>query len=165
MKDEHINAMLDRAPLEALSESEQIAIQSHADVCAECRRALGAARVSSLLLKSRAVETVEPSPFFQTRVLAALRERQSANEAWSLGRLWRSAGVLFSTMAATVAALAALTFVAPQTATQQPTDVASAGRTYSAEDVILGQSDQADEQMSYGQVMNTLYAPDENAER
>src|SRR5437660_2147877 len=119
MKDEHIIAMLDRVPLDRLNESELASIQAHADTCVKCGRALDAARVSSLLLKSRAAETFEPSPFFQTRVLALLRERQAAAvEAWSLGRLWRSAGILFSTMAATVAVLAALTFVVPQQATQ-----------------------------------------------
>ena len=164
MKDEHIIARLDEAPLDKFDERALAAMQAHADTCARCGRALEAARVSTLMLKSRAAETFEPSPFFQTRVLAALRERQAAGEAWSLARLWRSAGVLFSTMAATVAALAALTFVVPQPATQS-SQVAAAGRAYSAEDVILGQSNQADEQMSYGQVMNTLYASDDNAER
>src|SRR5437764_13772616 len=106
MRDEHIKAMLDTTPLDQMSESELAAVRSHAAQCKECARALEAARVSLLLLKERAAAGVEPSPFFQTRVLAALRERQSANEAWSLGRLWRAAGVLFSTMAATVAALA-----------------------------------------------------------
>src|SRR5437660_862399 len=93
MKDEHIIAMLDRVPLDRLNESELASIQAHADTCVKCGRALDAARVSSLLLKSRAAETFEPSPFFQTRVLALLRERQAAAvEAWSLGRLWGAAG-------------------------------------------------------------------------
>jgi hypothetical protein len=160
MKDEHIIAKLDGSPLGAMSEGELAAIGSHAETCAECARALEAARVSSLMLKARAAEGFEPSPFFQTRVLAALRERQSV-ESWSLGRLWKSVGVLFSTMAATTAALAALTFIAPQ----QSQEVATASRPYTAEDVILDQSNQADDQMSYGQVINTLYATDDSTER
>src|ERR1051326_1038612 len=159
MKDEHIIAKLDGSPLGAMSEGELAAIGSHAETCAECARALEAARVSSLMLKARAAEGFEPSPFFQTRVLAALRERQSV-ESWSLGRLWKSVGVLFSTMAATTAALAALTFIAPQ----QSQEVATASRPYTAEDVILDQSNQADDQMSYGQVINTLYATDDSTE-
>jgi len=164
MRDEHIKEMLDGAPLDNLSESELTAVRSHAEGCEACGRAFDAARVSSLLLKERAAETFEPSPFFQTRVLAALRERQSGVEAWSLGRLWRAAGVLFSTMAATVAALAVLTFVVPQPAATQQ-EVASAGRAYTAEDVILEQAEQPDEQMSYGQVLTTLYDTDEDAGR
>ena len=67
-------------------------------------------------------------------------------------------------MAATVAALAALTFVVPQpSATQQ--EVAAAGRAYTAEDVILEQAEQPDDQMSYGQVLTTLYDTDEDAGR
>jgi hypothetical protein len=162
MKDEHIIAKLDGSPLGAMGEGELASMRSHADTCSDCERALEAARISSLMLKSRAAEAFEPSPFFQTRVLAALRERQSAVEFWSLGRLWKSAGVLFSTMAATTAALAALTFIVPQ---QPQQDVATANRPYTAEDVILGQSNQADDQMSYGQVINTLYATDDSTER
>ena len=164
MRDEHIKATLDDAPLDRMSESKLNAIRSHAARCEECRRAFEAARVSALLLKERAAETFEPSSFFQTRVLAALRERQSGVEAWSLGRLWRAAGVLFSTMAATVAALAALTFVVPQPSAT-PQEVASAGRAYTAEDVILEQAEQPDDQMSYGQVLTTLYDTDEDAGR
>ena len=164
MRDEHIKATLDGAPLDRMSESELNAMRAHAARCAECARAFEAARVSSLLLKERAAETFEPSPFFQTRVLAVLRERQSGIEAWSLGRLWRAAGVLFSTMAATVAALAALTFVVPQPSAT-PQEVASAGRAYTAEDVILEQAEQPDDQMSYGQVLTTLYDTDDDAGR
>jgi anti-sigma factor RsiW len=163
MKDEHIIAKLDGSPLGAMSEDELAAMGSHAETCAECARALEVARVSSLMLKARAAEGFEPSPFFQTRVLAILRERQASVEFWSLGRLWKSAGVLFSTMAATTAALAALTFIAPQQ--QSPQDVATNNRPYTAEDVILDQSNQADDQMSYGQVINTLYATDDSTER
>ena len=164
MRDEHIKATLDGAPLDTLGEDELAAVRSHAEGCEECARAFEAARVSTLLLKGRAAAGVEPSPFFQTRVLAALRERQSASEAWSLSRLWRAAGVLFSTMAATVAALAALTFVVPQPSAT-PQEVAAAVRAPSAEDVILEQAEQPDDQMSYGQVLTTLYDTDDDAGR
>ena len=164
MRDEHIKATLDGARLDRLSEDELAAVRSHADGCEECARAFEAAQVSSLLLKERAAETLKPPPFFQTRVLAALRERQMASEFWSIGRLWRAAGVLFSTMAATVAALAALTFVVPQPSAT-PQEVASGARAYTAEDVILERAEQPDEQMSYGQVLTTLYDSDDDAGR
>jgi anti-sigma-K factor RskA len=164
MRDEHIKRMLDDAPLAALGETELAAIRSHAAVCAECRRAFEAAQVSSLLLKERAAETFEPSPFFQTRVLAALRERQAANETWTLARLWKSAGLLVSSMAVTVAALAALTFIAPQ-ATTTPTEVAATDNPYTAEAVILDDGGSADDQMTYGQVLTTLYESDDTATR
>jgi hypothetical protein len=163
MKDEHIKDMLDAAPFASFGESELAAMRSHADSCAECGRAYQAARVSASMLRERASQIIEPSPFFQTRVLAALRERQSAGEAWSLGRLWKAAGLLVSSMALTVAALAALAFVAPQQATMQ--QVASASDTYAAEDVIFNQDMAADGQSSYDQVLATLYGADDGAEK
>jgi hypothetical protein len=112
------------------------------------------------MLKARAANEFEPSPFFQTRVLAQLRERRAAEEGWTLARLWKSAGLLVSSMAATVAALAVFTFVAPQeTGAQELT-----ASPYTAESVILGESD-ADEQMTDGQVFTTLYESDEEGAR
>src|SRR5215208_8073220 len=161
MRDEHIKRLLDEAPLSSLGEAELAAVRAHAETCVECGRAFEAARLSSRMLKARTEEAFEPSPFFQTRVLAALRERRAAEEErWTLGRLWKSAGLLFSSMAATVAALAVFTFVAPaeQTAGQE-----LASGTYSAESVILGEA--GDGQMTYDQVITSLYGAEDEAER
>ncbi len=163
MRDEHIISLIENAPLSGLSESELASIRAHAVECAECRRAFEAAQVSTLLLKERVAETIEPPPFFQTRVLAALRERQAANETSALRRLWNATGALVSSMAATVAALAILTVFAPGS---QPTsglqEVASAYNSYSAEEVIFDQSDLLAEQMSDEQVLATLYESDDD---
>src|ERR687890_2405007 len=114
MGDEHIKKLLDEAPLSSLGKAELAAVRAHAEVCEDCRRAVAAAQLSSLMLKARTAETSEPSPFFQTRVLAALRERRAAEEErWTFARLWKSAGLLVSSMAATTAALAVFTFVTP----------------------------------------------------
>jgi hypothetical protein len=164
MRDEHIKRLLDEAPFSSLGEGELERVRLHTETCAECRAAFEAARAASLLTKARAAETFEPSPFFQTRVLAALRERRETEEGWTLARLWKSAGLLFSSMAATVAALAFLTFAAPQqnVSAQQ---VASSADPYTAESVILDESDAADEQMTYGQVFSALYGADEETAR
>src|SRR5215213_2946458 len=160
MRDEHIISIIESTPLSGLSESERAFIRAHTDKCAECRRALEAAQISALLLRERVTETFEPSPFFQTRVMAALRERQAANETSALRRLWNATGALVSSMAATVAALAILTVFAPGS---QPTqEVASAYNSYSAEEVIFDQSDTPADQMSYGQVLSTLYESDDD---
>src|SRR6266550_4216103 len=116
MRDEHIISLIESAPLASLSENDLTAISVHTDHCLNCLRAFQAARISELLLKERAVEVLDPSPFFHTRVMATLRERQangSLANSWALGRMWRAAGALASTMVATVAALAVLTFVIP----------------------------------------------------
>ena len=164
MREEHIKELLDREGLAGLGERELAAMRSHAAACGECARAYEAARVSASLLEARGAETFEPSPFFQTRVLAALRERQRAGveAAWSFGRLWRAAGLLVSSMAASVAVLAALTFVAPQEATQ--TQIASAD-AYNAEDVILDQGAPSATQVSDEQVLATIYGAEEGAEK
>ena len=160
MRDEHIKKLLDEAPLSSLGRAELAAVRAHAEGCAGCRRAFEAAQVSSLMLRARAAEGVEPSPFFQTRVLAALRERRAAEEGWTLARLWKSAGLLVSSMAATVAALLVLTFVAPE---QAPAQEVAFGEPYSAESVILDEAEGG--QMTYEQVLKTLYESEEEGAR
>ena len=141
MRDEHIISIIENAPLSSLSESEMASIRAHTDQCAECQRAYEAAQISALLLRERVAETIEPSPFFQTRVLAALRERQAAGETAALRRLWNATGALVSSMAATVAALAILTIFAPGSQpTPAPQEMASAYNSYSAEEVLFDQN-------------------------
>ena len=155
MKDNHNIQILEERPLASLSANERAAIQAHAANCSSCARAYAAMQVASSLLRERAGETVEPSPFFHTRVLAALRERQ--NEVPAFKRLWQTAGALFSSMTATVALLAIFSFVAPGTQTPG-TAQASETNGYSAEEVILNQNDLQDEQASDAQVLTTLYS-------
>ena len=160
MRDEHIKRLLDEAPLSSLGKAELAAVRAHAEVCEDCRRAVAAAQLSSLMLKARTQEAFEPSPFFRTRVLATLRERRAAEEErWTLARLWKSAGLLVSSMAATTAALAVFTFVAPA---EQTTAQELAG-TYSAESVIFDEG--AEEQMTYEQVLTSLYGAEDEAAR
>lgn len=165
MSEKHIISLIESTALSALSESELSAIRAHNGVCLDCRRAFEAAQVSVLLLKERVAETFEPSPFFQTRVMAHLRERQVANESWAWGRMWRSAGALASSLVATVAALAILTFVAPGTQLTSGTSEMTAINAYSAEDVLLDQSGTTEDQVSDGQVLTTLYGSDEDVAR
>ena len=160
MRDEHIKKLLDEAPLSSLGEAELAAVRAHAESCAGCRRAFEAARASSAMLQARAAESFEPSPFFQTRVMAALRERRAAEEGWTPARLWKAAGLLVSSMAATVAALLVLTFVAPE---QAPAQEVAYGETYSAESVILDEAEGG--QMTYEQVLTTLYESEEEGAR
>ena len=157
MKDKHIINLLESAPLAKLSETDLSEVRAHTGECAGCLQAFEAAQIAALLLKERAAETFEPSPFFHTRVMATLRERQTANDQWAWSRMWRSAGALASSMVATVAALAVLTFVIPG----QVTPEATALSAYSAEEVILNHGD-SDDQVSDGQVLTTLYDAEED---
>jgi hypothetical protein len=162
VRDEHIKDLLDREGLAGLGERELAAMRAHAEACGECARAFAAARVAASLLEARGAEGFEPSPFFQTRVLAAARERRAAGESWSFGRLWKAAGLMVSSMAASVAVLAALTFVTPQEATTAQITPAD---TYTAEDVIFGQGASVGTQVSDEQVLATLYGADEASEK
>jgi len=152
MKVEHIIEILDSASLKNLSEEQLKVVQIHIRECMSCESAYQAATISSRLVKERAQTTVEPSPFFQTRVMAAWRERQAIENTPVLSRLWKSAGALVSSMAVTTAALAALSFVIPAPISTSADETTTA---YSAESVLLGQT--SDDQMSYDQVLSTIY--------
>ena len=158
MKDKHIIEILDNASIAALSESDLNEIRVHALECGSCRDAFEAARLSAVVIKSRVEATIEPSPFFQTRVMAALRERQAVESVPAMLRLWRSAKVLVSTMAVTTAALAVVSFIQPSQTTPVVDQTASA---YSAYSVIMDQD--TDDQMSYEQVLSTIYEDDDYA--
>ena len=154
MKDKHIIEVLDNSSILSLSESEQTEDQAHVRDCVSCREAYEAARQSAIVLQSRAQATVEPSPFFQTRVMAAWREQQATESVPAMWRLWGSAKALVSSMAVSTAALAVLSFMMPATPAVDQT--ASA---LSAESVIMGQA--SDEQMTYEQVLNAIYEDDD----
>jgi len=133
-------------------------IRAHAKDCSNCFEAFEAVQVSLRLLKEhaavQAASDFGPSPFFHTRVLATLRERQAVNDSWAFGRLWRAAGALASSMVATVATLAFLTFVIPDA---QVATISQAGP--SAEEVILDQAQSED--FSEAQLLTTIYGGDE----
>ena len=158
MNDKHIIEILDSAPRNSLSREQLEIVRTHSLECSECQRAYLAASLSSVLIKERSQTTVEPSPFFQTKVLAALRARQAAENVPVFGRLWKSAGVLVSSMAVTTAALAALSILVPANTMPASEQTATA---YSAESVIFDQG--VDDQLSYEQVLSTIYADEEEA--
>jgi len=159
MKENHIIDLLENHSFASLHESERAVIRTHTANCSSCARAYEATKIASSLLRERAAEFVEPSPFFPTRVLAALRERQ--NEVPAFKRLWQTAGALLSSMTATVALLAVLSFVVPGTQTST-TAQASEPNGYSAEEVILNQNGLQAEQASDAQVLTTLYSAEDS---
>ena len=157
MKDKHITEVLDSESLASLSPSEVAEIRAHARDCKACGSALLAAEVSAVMIKERAQMSVEPSPFFQTRVMAAWREQQATESVPALLRLWRSSRALVSSMALATVALGALSFMISAPATTALDQTAS---TVSAESVILGQD--GDDQLTYDQVLNAIYTDDED---
>jgi hypothetical protein len=155
MMDTHIIDILENTSLTAISDDQMSAIRVHSQSCAECRKAFEAAQVGTVLVRKRGAETFEPPPFFQTRVMAAWRERQSEQSIPAIVRLWKSAGVLVSSMALTTVALAVFSFVLPSSTVVVAPEQAAL-TSYSAEGVIL-EDDESDDQISYDQVLNTIY--------
>lgn len=162
MSETHITHILDDTPVAALSESELGAIRAHVTKCADCARAFEAARISALLLNERADETnantLSANPFFQTRVLAAWREQQTTAGVWNLRRLWSATGGLVSSMAATTAVLAALTFVVP---VEESTPVQTAALIPSSAETVV--FDESDEEMTNEEVLSAIYGDEEEA--
>jgi hypothetical protein len=157
MNETHITEVLDNAALASLSQSELSDIRAHARECKPCGDAFAAAQVSAVVMRERAEMVIEPSPFFQTRVMAALREQQAAESVPALWRLWNSSRALVSSMALSTVALAVLSFMisAPATTTLDQTATVA----LSAEAVIL---DQEADELTYEQVLNAIYTEDED---
>lgn len=161
MKDNHITDLLDNSPPANLSERDLKTIRTHVEDCTACRNAFEAAQLSEVLVKERATEAIEPSPFFQTRVMAAWREQQESNAVPAFTRLWKSAGALVSSMALTTAAIAALSFIIPGSATQ-PAESTGELIPNSAEAVVLNY-EEYDVKMTDDYVWSAIYAEDEEA--
>jgi Putative zinc-finger len=84
MRENHIINLLEERPLGSLSVAELDIVKAHIATCSECLRAYVAAQASLLLLQERASVIVEPPPFFQTKVMAAIREQKLAEAARGL---------------------------------------------------------------------------------
>lgn len=114
MKNEHIFDILDEKSFAELSEKDLQIINLHTADCPSCGNAFRAARVSSNLLKIES-EDFSPSPFFQARLMANLRERQEKlNPFAALLRLWKASGAMVVLMLVFVFGLIALTLVTPR---------------------------------------------------
>src|SRR5215218_7854160 len=104
MKNNHIIEILDGVSVASIPPDELDELRTHARECASCHSAFEAAQLSAAVIRERAQVKIEPSPFFQTRVMAAWREQQKVDTVPAFVRLWQSARALVSAMAvATVA--------------------------------------------------------------
>src|SRR5689334_19350065 len=110
MKENHIVNLLERRSLGSLSVAELEMVKAHTAACSECLLAYQAAQASLRLLQERTSVVVEPPPFFQTRVMAAIREQKLPSKRLGFLRVWQTARPLVASMGALVAMLLALTF-------------------------------------------------------
>lgn len=139
MKDRHILEILDGKSFAELSNDELKNVRTHCAGCSDCRQAYEAARVSAVLLDARAaIPAVEPSAFFQSKVLNAIREKQNLRKPIAaFRRWWQASYALVCSMLFIVITLGALTFLAPKSNADQ---AVSTYNLYSTDSVILNQN-------------------------
>jgi anti-sigma factor RsiW len=159
MKSKHITKILDETTFANLSAPQRAEINAHASECDKCRKAFQSAELASVLLKNRAVETFEPTPFFETRVLAALREKQIiANPVAAFWRWWQASSAVVFLMLFSVGVLLALTFLAPQR-TIDSQESATIFGDFPTERVIFRQ-DELRGEITNGQALQIIYEQD-----
>jgi predicted anti-sigma-YlaC factor YlaD len=161
MNDGHIINLLDEKKFSDLSETEIQTIEAHIENCVSCRSEYEAAAIASVLLRERAAVTIEPPPFFETRVLNAWRERQAElmPAAERLRQMWQDVKLLVSGLTAAVAALLAVTFFVPQINGDAPLR-ASFTDYYTVESVIF-ERPSIPENLSDEQLLGEIYGGDE----
>jgi len=158
MPDSHIIKILDEEPFSSLSDGDIASAESHIAMCQQCKSAYDAARVAASLIQARTSETVDASPFFKTRVMAAIRERQLTAEEPALVRMWRAAGALISTLALLLVTLTGMTIFSQSHEFQSQTPVVAASQNlYSPEYVVLERGDLDDDELANDQVIGTVY--------
>lgn len=153
MQYNHIIQTLAEKRVSGLSEDERSLIEIHVSSCAECLRAYEAAQLSESLLKARSAESIEPSPFFHTRVMAALKEKRA--EAPSIFSLWQIARPIFSTMVAGVVLLLVLTFATYNS--EQSSEMTQNPTIYSVDSLLLEEGEPVEEDKNYNQVLSAVF--------
>jgi hypothetical protein len=157
MNNNHIVNFLESRSLASLSAAELEMIQAHTAGCSECLLAYQAAQASLSLLQQRASVVVEPPPFFQTRVMAAIREQKLAPRRLGFLNVWQTARPVIASIGAFVAMLLALTFFNNVEPASEPSDLASVND--SAAEWAMVDSDDAGDEMTYSQALTVLYDP------
>jgi len=157
MPDTHIIKMLEEKPFSSLSPADIARAESHTDSCGECKSAYNAARIAALLIEVRASEIVEVVPFFKTRVMATIRERQLSAEEPALVRMWRAASALVSSMGILLVILTGFTIFSGSGLLMPPTDVVAGQNLYSPEYVVLDRGGLGDDELANDQLIPTIY--------
>ena len=156
MKSKHITEILDSVALTELSEADLTTVRAHAEDCSNCHEAFRAAQLSSALLKVK-FEAPSPSPFFQAKVMNALREKQTLQRPIeTFRRWWQASATMVGLMVMIVVCLAAATFIAPVTG-EDDSQAGTNFNLYTTESVILNQKSRGD--LTNEQVLEVIYNP------
>ena len=156
MRCRQVRKAIDTQPPGQADGDARLAILAHCDGCIECRRWLEAAALTTSLIRARAAKEIEPSPFFRTRVLAAIRDCGAGTIRRQTERMWRSARVIVVSMFVVVIILLALNLIAPKPVAQ------IAGGDFRGRDsfdrIVMDDNTGADESVTSGQVLDTVFA-------
>lgn len=156
MKEAHIVNLLEGGPLDRLTAAELEMIKDHTAVCSECLLAYQAAQTSLSLLRERGLVIVEPPAFFQTKVMAAIREQKRTPRTLGFLRTWQIARPLIASMGAFVVMLLTLTFF--MNPSEPETSDLAVASDHAPEWVMVGSDDPGGE-MTYSQALSDLYEP------
>src|SRR5262245_35382623 len=157
MRCRQVRKSIDTQPLNHTDGDQRLAILAHCESCVDCRRWLDAAALATSLIRARACEEMEPSPFFRTRVLAAIREHGSVALRRQTERMWRSSRAVVASMFAVVMILLALNLFAPQPPEQVAGGESFRGRD-SVERIVMDDTGATDDSITSGQVLDTVFA-------
>lgn len=156
MTHQSILKILDENKFAELSKADLERIEKHADTCQSCRKAFNAARFTSILFENPQVsQAIEPSPFFQAKVLTAWREKQAIQKPLAaFYRWWQASAALIVLMLMTVAGLIALTAFAPNSNANEIQANQQNFNLYSTDSIILNQ--QSAKKLTAEQVLQVL---------
>jgi hypothetical protein len=162
MKDKHIIDLIQQSKIKNLSEAETMFVAAHIKQCPSCRMEFEAAKISSVLLESRAAQTLEPSPFFEARVMNAWRERQASLRpvADRLWQAWNDTKLLVSGLATSVVLLLVLTFSGPGIPNDDASLQAATVDPFSAESILFAQQEVAGD-LTDVDVLTEVYGDDD----
>ena len=156
MNSNHIHQLLEERSLPSLTAEELARIEEHTAQCESCTTAYESARIAFAMLQERSALQVEPSPFFQTRVMAAIREHRQEAETFNILKMWRTARTMLASMAALVVLLTSIT-VYTNYLTSETVHTSLSYNAETADFVLYGRDDFDEQAISNSQMISNVY--------
>jgi hypothetical protein len=157
MRCRQVRKLIDERLPDAADGDRRLAILAHCEACSECREVLEGAEMAAWLIQARSFQAIEPSPFFKTRVLAAIKERGAVAVRRQTERMWGSARAIVASMFVVVVVLLGLNLFAPKPV-QQIAGGEPVRRLDSVERIVMDDNTAADDSLTSGQVLDTVFA-------
>lgn len=157
MKNEHVLELLDASALRDIPSDEMESIRLHITECTGCRKAFDAAVISAALLEARNSESasVEPSPFFNGKVMNAIRANAHMRQPIAaFQRWWQASFSMVSVMLIAVFGLATVAMLVP--AQENEAFTTSTG-VYAPDTVIMEQVNSRE--FTNEQALEEVYGP------